>query len=83
MNHDLWIIIILTLFLLFVPVFFLFLFMIFFAYLTYECLLKKLYIAAALNGVFTVIIVCQLFRILYQLVQEALVLSQEMSYMGI
>ena len=73
MNDDLWIIIILTLFLLFVPMFFLFLFMIFFAYLTYECLLKKLYIPAALNGVFTVIIVSQFFCILYQLVQETFV----------
>ena len=60
-----------------------FLFMIFFAYLTYECLLKKLYIPAALNGVFTVIIISQLFCILYQLVQEALVLSQEMTFIGI
>jgi hypothetical protein len=83
MIHDLWVIIILTWFLLFIPVFFLFLFMILFGYLTYKCYLEKLYIPTALNGIFTVIIVSQLFYILYQLVQEALVLSQEMTYMGI
>jgi hypothetical protein len=83
MIHDLWVIIILTWFLLFIPVFFLFLFMILFGYLTYKCYLEKLYISTALNGIFTVIIVSQLFYILYQLVQEALVLSQEMTYMGI
>jgi hypothetical protein len=83
MIHDLWVIIILTWFLLFIPVFFLFLFMILFGYLTYKCYLEKLYIPTALNGIFTVIIVSQLFYILYQLVQEALVLSQEMTYMSI
>ena len=83
MIDDLCVVIILTLVLLFVPVFFLFLFMILFGYLTYKCYLEKLYIPTALNGIFTVIIVSQLFCILYQLVQEALVLSQEMTYMGI
>jgi hypothetical protein len=83
MIHDLWVIIILTWFLLFIPVFFLFLFMILFGYLTYKCYLEKLYIPTALNGIFTVIIVSQLFYILYQLVQEALVLSQEMTFMSI
>jgi hypothetical protein len=79
MIDDLWVVIILTLVLLFVPVFFLFLFMILFGYLTYKCYLEKLYIPTALNGIFTVIIVSQLFCILYQYVQRALVLSQELT----
>ena len=79
MIDDRWVIIILIWFLLLGPVFLLFLYMILFGYSAYKYCLEKRYIPSALECLFTVMIVSPLLYFLYQYVQRALVLSQELT----
>ena len=79
MIHERWVIIILIWLLLLGPVFLLFLYMILFGYSAYKYCLEKQYIPSALECLFTVMIVSPLFYFLYQYVQKALVLSQELT----